>query len=56
MLFNGTRCNRKTVLGSQFCFAHLAKYGIKEVPIYKSNHHSRAIDTISKVVTTGFFF
>ena len=56
MLFNGTRCHRKTVLGTQFCFAHLAKYGIKEVPNYKSNHKSRVIDTITKVVCNGNFF
>ena len=29
MLSPGTRCHRKTVLGSQYCFAHLAKKGIK---------------------------
>ena len=56
MLLAGTRCHRKTVLGSQFCFAHLAKYGLKEVPHYKSNHHSRVIDTITKVVCSGNFF
>ena len=54
MLLAGTRCHRKTALGSQFCFAHLAKKGLKEVPVYKSNHHSRVIDTISKIVSTGF--
>ena len=56
MLLAGTRCHRKTVLGSQFCFAHLAKYGLKEVLHYKSNHHSRVIDTITKVVCSGNFF
>ena len=56
MLLAGTRCHRKTVLGSQFCFAHLAKYGLKEVPNYKSNHHSRVIDTITKVVSSRNFF
>ena len=56
MLLDGTRCHRKTVLGTDFCFAHLAKYGIKEVPTYKSNHKSRVIDTISKVICVGIFF
>ena len=56
MLLDGTRCHRKTVLGTDFCFALLAKYGIKEVPIYKSNHKSRVIDTISKVICVGNFF
>ena len=56
MLFNGTRCHRKTVLGSQYCFAHLAKMGIKEIPIYKSNHKSRVIDSISKIVCAGNFY
>ena len=56
MLLDGTRCHRKTVLGTDFCFAHLVKYGIKEIPSYKSNHKSRVIDTISKIVCVGNFY
>ena len=56
MLSAGIRCHRKTVLGSQYCFAHLAKMVIKEIPIYKSNHKSRVIHTISKIVCVGNFY
>jgi hypothetical protein len=56
MLFDGTRCHRKTVLDSQYSFVHLAKFDIEEVPIYKLNHKSRVIDSISKVVASGIFF
>ena len=56
MLLDGSRCHRKTVLGSDFCFAHLAKLGIREIPIYKSNHKSRVIDRISRIISVGNFF
>ena len=56
MLLDGTRCHRKTVLGTDYCFAHLAKLGIREIPIYKSNHKSRVIDTISRIICVGNFF
>ena len=56
MLLDGSRCHRKTVLGTDYCFAHLAKLGIREIPIYKSNHKSRVIDTISRIISVGNFF
>ena len=55
MLSEHRRCHRKTVLGSLFCFAHLAEKGIKQQKVYKSNNHSRVVDTISKVVASGNF-
>ena len=56
MLLDGSRCHRKTVLGTDYCFAHLAKLGIREIPTYKSNHKSRVIDTISRIISVGNFF
>ena len=56
MLSEHRRCHRKTVLGSPFCFAHLAEKGLKQEKVYKSNNHSRVVDTISKVVASGNFF
>ena len=37
MLSEHKRCHRKTVLGSPFCFAHLAEKGIKQEKVYKSH-------------------
>lgn len=55
MIHNTRRCHRKTVLGSPYCFVHLAENGIKQEKVYKSNNHSRVVDTISKVVASGNF-
>jgi hypothetical protein len=45
---NVLRCQRKTVLGTDYFFSHLP--GVREITSYKSNHHSRVVDEILGVV------